>query len=194
MAINDIKLKSCRFSDEDKEEMEEFFREGIYEVEIVSVEIKEHSTNKNIYAEIGLKGKQGQEGTASLWFTDKSKKFSIDTVRKILVHHQETEEKKQLVRDTIAKVDNLFKFQGIMTKMIGCQAWYKVEKNGKTYSDEETGETKDSYNKNIYGFKPTMKSEKAHKKVDDKPIEKVTNVFKDTEVITDNIDLSDVPF
>lgn len=196
--LNSVKLKVFKLSEEDVAENGYYFREGVHEVIISDVEFME-SKDKKIYAEFKVVGKNGEEATPRIYFTENAKKISIDTIRKILVHNAETEEVKQAIRDKFKKVTNLLDLNSFLEKTKGKQAWLKVEKSDHEYTDEATGEVKISYNRNIYGFEPKITPKPEVKQVDDN--EEITAIDQQPDKVEvddldyeEEIDLSDIPF
>jgi len=200
MALNDIKLKTFKITEEDLVE-QNFFREGVHEVIITSAEFFE-TDDKKIYLELGIMGSNDEQDTARLYFTEGAKKISIDTIRKILVHNAPDDETKDKIREAYKKITNLAQLNPFALKLIDKQAWFKIEKSDKTYTSKETGEIKYSYNRNIYGFEPKMKATPSESKTStqdtvSKPTaEQVAQVEAVVDALPeqDDIDLTDIPF
>ena len=197
MALNDIKLKTFKITEEDLVE-QNFFREGVHEVIITSAEFFE-TDDKKIYLELGIMGSNDEQDTARLYFTDGAKKISIDTIRKILVHNAPDDETKDKIREAYKKITNLAQLNPFALRLVDKQAWLKIEKSDKT----ETGEIKHSYNRNIYGFEPKMKAVPSESKINtqdntvSKPTaEQVAQVEAVVDALPeqDDIDLTDIPF
>lgn len=159
MAISDIKLRTKTFTEEELEE-QLFFREGVHEVMIGMAEFNETAAG-DIYLHVAVAGKSGEESSARLYFTDKSTKYSIDTIRKILIHNAESDEKKAEIREYFnTKVKCLLDLKPLARSLIGKQAWLKIEKSDRTYVGEG-GKTRNSYDRDLYGFEPRMKNREA---------------------------------
>jgi|GEM_PF-1308175 hypothetical protein len=201
MAINDVKMKIFKITEEDLVE-QNFFREGVHEVIITSAEFFETDDQK-IYLELGIMGSNDEQDTARLYFTDGAKKISLDTIRKILVHNAPDEETKDKIREAYKKITNLAQLNPFVLRLVDKQAWLKIEKSDKTYTSKETGEIKHSYNRNIYGFEPKMKTTPSESKTNtqgntvSKPTaEQVAQVEAAVDALPeqDDIDLTDIPF
>lgn len=201
MALNDIKLKTFKITEEDLVE-QNFFREGVHEVIITSAEFFE-TDDKKIYLELGIMGSNDEQDTARLYFTEGAKKISIDTIRKILVHNASDDETKDKIREAYKKITNLAQLSPFVLRLVDKQAWLKIEKSDKTYTSKETGEIKHSYNRNIYGFEPKMKTTLSESRTDtqgntvSKPTaEQVAQVEAVVDALPeqDDIDLTDIPF
>ena len=142
------------FSNEHKEEMGgQRFEQGVHEVVITKVALESTKDGKELI-KFSLEGTGGEEGEAVLWFTtDKAIKYTFNTIKSIFVHNVE-ESKKESTRkkfDTLKNTDELEK--AINKVLIGGTAFYTVYENPeRTY--EKDGETKNSYDKNIYGYRP----------------------------------------
>lgn len=200
MALNDVKLKAFKITEEDLVE-QNFFREGVHEVLITAAEFFE-SDDKKIFLELKLTGSNDEEGSTRLYFTEDAKKISLDTIRKILVHNASDDETKDKIREAYKKVTSLAQLVPFTLKLVDKQAWYKVEKSDKTYTDKETGEIKTGYNRNIYGFEPRMKPV-APVATETKAETAAQSTSEQTEAVEsavgalpvqDDIDLTDIPF
>lgn len=201
MALNDIKLKAFKITEEDLVE-QNFFREGVHEVIITSAEFFE-TDDKKIFLELKLTGSNDEEGSTRLYFTEDAKKISLDTIRKILVHNASDDETKDKIREAYKKITNLAQLNPFALRLVDKQAWLKIEKSDKTYTSKETGEIKHSYNRNIYGFEPKMKAAPSESKTDtqnntaSKPTaEQISQVEAVVDALPeqDDIDLTDIPF
>ena len=175
-------LKSITITPEETKESG-YFDFGVHEVKIAKTKIDKHDYKP--YVEIFVEN-DSAEDRARLWLhTPDTRRISIDTVRKILVHNQENEDIKQKIREKILQIKNLADFAALLEKTVGCTAWFKIsEDEERTY--EKDGKVKKSINRRIYGYKP--KSEQ---------VEEQTEVKAETET-TENfdepVDLSDIPF
>lgn len=143
-----------KFSDDTKKPMGNYFGEGVHEVEILDVTGGKTDDGKE-YFEFKLGGENGEEGTARLWWTDKASQFSFNTVKNIFVHNT-VEKNRDKMRETVDAQDDTDALLKLCKEnLVGKQAWYLVEKTDRTYLKD--GETKFSYNRNIYGYRPTPK-------------------------------------
>lgn len=178
-------LKSITITPEETKESG-YFEFGVHEVKITKTKIDKHDDKP--YAEIFVES-DSAEDRARLWLhTPDTRRISIDTVRKILVHNQENEDIKQKIREKIQQIKNLADFAVLLEKTVGCKAWFKVsEDEDRTY--KKNGEVKKSINRRIYGYKPKFESPKEQTEV------KAENTEPETaENFDEPVDLSDIPF
>lgn len=151
---------SVKFNASHKEEKShnmEYFREGIHKVTITAV-IGGTTDNGKEYIEFLVVGDEGQEGDARLWFTtDKAIGYTFNIVRGIFVHNTK-EANRDAIRkkvDAVENSDELIELCQILVDM-KVEAWYEVVKSDRTYVNA-SGETKNSYDRNIYGYEPKTK-------------------------------------
>ena len=178
-------LKSITITPEETKESG-YFEFGVHEVKITKTKIGKHDDRP--YAEIFVEN-DSAEDRARLWLhTPDTRRISIDTVRRILVHNQENEEIKQKIREKIQQIKNLADFAALLEKTVGCTAWFKVSEDGdRTY--EKDGKVKKSINRRIYGYEPksdTSKTQAETKSETQEP--EVPDNFDEP------VDLSDIPF
>ena len=178
-------LKSVTITPEETRESG-YFEFGVHEVRIAKTKIDKHDNKP--YAEIFVEN-ESAEDRARLWLhTPDTRRISIDTVRRILVHNQENEDIKQKIREKIQQIKNLADFAAILEKTVGCTAWFKVSEDGdRTY--EKDGKVKKSINRRIYGYEPksdTSKTQAETKSETQEP--EVPDNFDEP------VDLSDIPF
>jgi hypothetical protein len=131
-----------------------------------------------------------------MFFTEKANKITISTIRRILVHNAEDENKKQEIRIKFQTVTSLLDLKAFVMDLIGKQAWLKIEKSDRTYIDND-GNEKFSYNRNLYGYEPEMTIQK--KKMDTDNDVATSQEMLPTEQEVDNmggmeINMADVPF
>ena len=178
-------LKSVTITPEETRESG-YFEFGVHEVRIAKTKIDKHDNKP--YAEIFVEN-ESAEDRARLWLhTPDTRRISIDTVRRILVHNQENEDIKQKIREKIQQIKNLADFAAILEKTVGCTAWFKVsEDEDRTY--EKDGKVKKSINRRIYGYEP--KSETSKTQTEAKP---ETQEPETPENFDEPVDLSDIPF
>lgn len=148
------------FSDEDKKERSNnYFEEGVHEVKIAVVAFDKTADGKE-FAEFTVMGKDADDsrsGTARVWFTTpEAKNYAFNIIRGIFVHNA-PDDKKDAVRDSINKIKNTEELEKACEKLIEKEAWYLVQKSDRTYTNSN-GETKNSYNRDIYGYKPAPKN------------------------------------
>jgi hypothetical protein len=155
-----------------------YFNEGVHEVLIDSAKRGKTDAGKE-YVEFIVKGENGESDTARLWFTtEKSCKYALSILAGIASHNKESEADKQKVRDAFKQITDTDQVDDkFLAKFENDHAFFTVYKSDRTY--EKDGETKHSYDKNIYGYSPKPKTDL------------VANAMKQD---TSNIDLSEIPF
>ena len=178
-------LKSITITPEETKESG-YFEFGVHEVKIVKTKIDKHDNKP--YAEIFVEN-DSAEDRARLWLhTPDTRRISIDTVRRILVHNQENEDIKQKIREKIQQIKNLADFAAILEKTVGCTAWFKVsEDEDRTY--KKNGEIKKSINRRIYGYEPKSDTSKAQAETKSEAQEPEA-----PDNFDEPVDLSDIPF
>ena len=178
-------LKSVTITPEETKESG-YFEFGVHEVKIAKTKIDKHDNKP--YAEIFVEN-DSAEDRARLWLhTPDTRRISIDTVRKILVHNQEDEDIKQKIREKIQQIKNLADFAALLEKTVGCTAWFKVsEDEDRTY--KKNGEIKKSINRRIYGYEPKSDTSKTQTEVKSE-----TQEPEAPENFDEPVDLSDIPF
>lgn len=150
-----------------KKALNEFMGEGVHKVTILGVLAGVNENTGSEYFEFGIQSEDGIIGEVKVYWTEKAQQYSFNTVRDIFVHNAK-EENKAKVRemvDAVADTDSLLKL--CQENLEGKEAWYKVEKSGTQYSDPVTGEMKNSYNRNLYGYEPQMKNKSDEQILDD---------------------------
>src|SRR5688500_18525944 len=146
-----------KFTDEHKTEQQtSYFGVGIHKVKIMLVEFG-IDDKKREYAEFTLVDPENDDkhDTARLWLhTDKTTEFSCSTIRSIFVHNA-PEEKKDSVREKFNALEDTKQLEEACQKtLIGKECWYSIYENpNRTYTNDK-GETKNSYDRNIYGYEP----------------------------------------
>lgn len=163
-----------------------YFEFGVHEVKIAKTKIDKHDNKP--YAEIFVEN-ESAEDRARLWLhTPNTRRISIDTVRRILIHNQENEDIKQKIREKIQQIKNLADFAVLLEKTIGCTAWFKVsEDEDRTY--EKDGKVKKSINRRIYGYEPKSDISKTQAETKSETQEPET-----PDSFDEPVDLSDIPF
>ena len=147
-----------KFNDEHKKEstMGEFFPEGIHKVQILNVEGGKTDAGKE-YIEFTVTDDEDREGTARMWFTtDAAINYTFNMIRTLFVHNA-PKDKKDAIREQIDKIADSDTLIKACEQLIGKEAWYEVRKSDRTYQNAQ-GETKNSYDKNIYGYEPKPKA------------------------------------
>jgi hypothetical protein len=144
------------FNDSHKAEQGQYFSEGTHKVTILGVEGGTNENGKE-YIEFIVGGKDGEEGSARMWFTsDKAIAFTFNSIRNIFVHNA-SKGKEEAAKELVNKVTNSDELVGLCNKaLIGKEAWYTVEISDYTYTNQ-AGELKHGYNRNITGYEPKPK-------------------------------------
>lgn len=156
-----------------------FFNFGTHQIQIAKTQFGKHDDKP--YLDIFVQN-DAAEDRARLWLhTPETRRISIDTVRKILVHNQADEEIKQKIRDKFQQIKNLADFSALAEKTIGATAWLKVSED-ENRSYERDGEVKKSINRRLYGYQP--KDSKKAETAEEAPV----------EISDADIDLSEIPF
>ena len=187
-------LKSITITPEETKESG-YFEFGVHEVKIAKTKIDKHDNKP--YAEIFVEN-DSAEDRARLWLhTPDTRRISIDTVRRILVHNQEDENIKQKIREKIQQIKNLADFAALLEKTVGCTAWFKVsEDEDRTY--EKDGKVKKSINRRIYGYEPKSDNPKAQAETKSQVKAVEADENGTAHYADDNydepVDLSDIPF
>src|SRR5665213_1746824 len=145
------------FTAADKKEVSftEKFPFGVHPVLIIGFNLKT-ADNGNEFMEIGFTNMdQTIEDKARVYFTEKARLYSLNTMRQIFVHNA-PEDKKDVARkqiDAVANTDELIK---IMASKKALQAWVtKYADPIRTYQGTD-GRTYKSTNINIYGYEPKI--------------------------------------
>lgn len=147
-----------KFNEDHKKEMTQgdFIPEGVHKVKILLVEAGKTDAGKD-YVEFTVNDDDGREGKARMWFTtDAAINYTFNMIRTIFVHNA-PEGKKDAIREQIDKIDDSDVLIEACQQLIGKEAWFTVYKSDRTYQDAE-GNTKHSYDKNIYGYEPKPKT------------------------------------
>ena len=134
-----------------------YFSEGVHEVLIRKAERGTTAAGKD-FAEITVLGHDDEEGTARLWFsTEAGAKYALSILSGIAVHNREGDAAKEKARATFKAITDTDEVDDkFLARFVEMDAWFLVQKSGGTYQNAE-GETKDSYDRNIYGYEPKMK-------------------------------------
>ena len=153
-----------KFSDDDKKVNEfsgkKYFDEGIHQVRISTVQLGETDSKKEFleFGVIGMDDEDEREDSMRFWFSSPGAiNFSFNRIREIFVHNA-PEDKKDETRKKFDAITDTEKLEEACTKvLIGKEAWLKVEQNpNRTYQNAQ-GETKNSFDKNLTGYEPSMK-------------------------------------
>lgn len=137
--------------DEAKQELDMYFDEGIHEVIVQGVVLNTDNPEKE-YLEVGVIGSEGQSADVRMYLSEKAMRYSIDTIRKIMVHNV-AEDKKEAVRKAIDACKTTEELTKLAQKLEGMSCWYSKFKTGTTYTNSQ-GEVKNSYSNNLFGYEP----------------------------------------
>lgn len=145
-----------KISDEHKKEMEfgNYFKQGVHKVQIMAIVFGETEGGKP-YAEITVTDDSGEkEGSARVWFTtDKAIAYSFSVLKGIFTHNT-PEDKREKVKAGLNKITDTETLEEECQKLIGKECWYTVYENpDRTYTGQD-GKTRNSYDRNIYGYEP----------------------------------------
>jgi hypothetical protein len=129
-----------------------YFSEGLHEVLIQKAELGTTDAGKD-YVEFTVLGHDDETGTARLWFsTDAGAKYALSIMAGIASHNRQSEADKQVVRDTFKKITDTDQVDSkFLTRFKEMDAFYLVQQSDRTYQNAQ-GETKHSYDRNIYGY------------------------------------------
>lgn len=146
----------AKFTDEHKQEMGNYFNEGVHKVKITGVALGKTQGTEKEFMEFDVQGEQGQEASVRIWFTtDKAIKYSFNVVKSIFTHNA-PEAKKDDARAFVDKIKDTEELEKACQALIGKEAWYSVFENpNRTY--EKDGVTKNSFDRNISGWEPQVK-------------------------------------
>lgn len=141
------------FNADHKKEMGAYFSEGVHKVKITDITAGDTDSGKE-YFEFKVEGENGEEGSARMWWsTDKAIGYSFNTVKGIFVHNT-VEKNRDQVREMLDKCKNTEElFEVCHKSLIGKECWYSTYKSDRTYVNG-AGETKHSYDTNVYGYEP----------------------------------------
>lgn len=157
-----------KFTDEDKEEFNNtYFEQGVHKVKIGKIEFDKTQDNRE-FAEFTLIGEGGEEDSVRVWFhTPGARKYSFNTIRSIFVHNAPKAKKDEVRKKFDALPDTEELDKACQKMIVGQECWFSVyEDPNRTYTVEATGEIKNSYKKNIYGFEPDPQYVKPSKVLD----------------------------
>lgn len=151
-----------KFTKVDKE-VKEFssnrFDFGVHKVHIGAIELGETDSGKE-YIEVTVLGDADEEDTARVWFTsEKAVNFSFNVLRNIYVHNA-PEDKKDAARDIFDKVEtNEDVIKLFNERIIGGECWFSKYLDATRNYVDQGGVTRQSVNKNIYGYEPKLRPE-----------------------------------
>jgi hypothetical protein len=145
------------FTAKDKEEVSftEKFPYGVHQVVITGFDIKK-ADNGNEFVEVGFANMDGTiEDKCRVYFTEKARLYSFNTMRQIYVHNAPSD-KKELARKQVDAVPNLDNLVELMGSKKSLQAWVtKYQDPTRTYLGSD-GRTYKSTNISIMGYEPKL--------------------------------------
>lgn len=148
-----------KFTKDHKEEMgnAEYFKEGIHRVKVLLVGLGVTNNGKE-YIEFTVVGDGNEEGKVKLWLsTDGAIKYTFNIIRGIFVHNASTEAKKEEIRKKVDAIEDDEALEKACQMLIGKECWLQVSRSDRTYVNK-AGETKFSYDNDLYGYEPKPKT------------------------------------
>jgi hypothetical protein len=150
-----------QFTDETKQVKEfndNYFGYGVHRVQIAKVTLDETTDGKE-FMEIEVVGADGQEDSARVWFTsDKAANYSFSILHQIVIHNT-PEDKRDVMRANLDALPDTPALAKLCQGLIGKECWFtKYVDPERTYQDKQ-GNTRQSVNKNVYGYEPKLKPE-----------------------------------
>lgn len=132
---------------------------GVHEVTLGLIEAGKTDNNKE-FVEFTVIGPKDEEDTARVWFTsDKSANFSFNIMRQIYVHCAPEGKAKEKARTDFDAVKDSDEAVELMQKCVGKKIWFtKYPDPTRTYQNQ-AGQTKQSINKNVYGYAPKLRED-----------------------------------
>lgn len=154
-----------------------WFLEGVHRILIESMS-QEKNSNGTPYIKVNAidESDPAIKGSAMMYTSEKALPYTLRTLQGILAHNVKNDLEEEKVRayfHKLADTDDLD-----LKKFDSKQAWFKKEKNGKTYINKD-GEERDSYDTGIFSYEPKMS----------KPADVVIEDIEDSK-----IDLAEIPF
>lgn len=150
-----------KFSDEDKEvkDFTETIPFGVHEVQFTGAIAGETDAGKD-FIEIGVVAKDGLEDSARLWFVGGASNISFNTANQVAVHQGKDEEEKVTIRERVEAVNDSQELVDILNDVCASgKLWFSKYYDPKRTYQNQKGETRQSINKNIYGYEPKAKPE-----------------------------------
>lgn len=166
---------SHEFNDDEKvvQEFTERMDFGVHTVKLVSAEAGTDNNDKD-YVEVTVVSEDGIEEAVRLWFVGGASNISFNTIRQILVHSVDTDEKKAAVRDGVDATKNTDELVAMLNKAAGtgkAELWLtKYYDPTRTYQNAQ-GQKRRSINTSIYGYQPKLKPELMPKTDDVKAVQ-----------------------
>lgn len=151
-----------KFTKDHKEEMNnvDYFKEGIHPVKVLLVGLGKTSNDKE-YIEFTVVGSGSEEAKVKLWLsTDGAIKYTFNIIRGIFVHNASTDAKKEEIRKKVDAIEDDEALEKACQMLIGKDCWLQVSRSDRTYINK-AGETKNSYDNDLYGYEPKPKTPSA---------------------------------
>lgn len=143
--------------DKDDKQVKEFSESipfGVHKVKFTGAIADATEAGKE-FVEIGVESEDGIEDSARLWFVGGAVNISFNTIRQIAVHNV-SDDKKDKARDAIDDTADTAELAETLNKIMGTggELWFtKFYDPSRTYQNQ-SGETKRSVNRNVYGYEP----------------------------------------
>lgn len=123
-----VKVKPLE--DKDFEARGKYFELGVHEVYITSFERGTTPNTGSEFIEFGIVGENNEEDSVRLYLTEKAAEMTLKILGGIAVHNQDTEEKKQKVRQAFKDIDDTDKLTDKMLERFkDMQAWILTEED-----------------------------------------------------------------
>jgi len=149
-------MVNFKMTDNDYTEQSKYFDEGVHKVKITGA-IMDKMDDGREYVEIGVEGSEGETAEVRMWLhSEKAFKFTMRTLQGIAVHNAKDDAQKDKIRQFFVGDFNDEKVQKVLDKLTGYEAWLTVYQSDRTYTNAQ-GETRHSYDRNIYGYEPKPK-------------------------------------
>lgn len=149
------------FSEDDKEvrEFADTLPFGVNKVNLLLAEPGVTDAGKD-FIELNFVNETGIEDKARVWFVGGAANISFNTLRSIAVHNMATDKEKEEIRQAVDAVANSDELAAILNeKCMNGEFWVtKYYDPERTYQNQ-SGQTRQSINKNIYGYEPRLKPE-----------------------------------
>lgn len=149
-------MVNFKMTDNDYTEQSKYFEEGVHKVKIAGA-IMDKMDDGREYVEIGVEGSEGETAEVRMWLhSEKAFKFTMRTLQGIAVHNAKDDTQKDKIRQFFVGDFDDAKIKKVLEKLDGYEAWFTVYQSDRTYTNAQ-GETRHSYDRNIYGYEPKLK-------------------------------------
>lgn len=143
-------------TDNDYTEQGKYFEEGVHKVKIAGTFMDKTDDGRE-YVVVGVEGADGEEAEVRMWLhSEKAFKFTMRTLQAIAVHNAKGDTQKDKVRQFFIGDFDDDKIIKLLGKFDDYEAWFTIYQSDRTYQNAQ-GETKYSYDRNIYGYEPKPK-------------------------------------